>query len=927
VEFRLLGPVEVVKDGRSIGLGGGKQRLVLAHLVLRAGYVVPSEILIDALWGEEPPPTARNTLQTYVYRLRAAIGDDRIDGRAGGYRLEATPDELDIARFERLVRRAEGELDADPQAAAEAFDDALSLWHGYALSDLADEPSLRGEIARLEELRLGATVDRNWVKLQLGQGTTAVAELESLTERYPLREHLWASLMLALYRTGRQADALAAFQRARGVLADELGIDPSSELVHLHEQILSHDPGLEPAEPPRLSARSTPLGDDRVPPLKIVTPSNLPVPATHFLGRRVEVESVKSLLANNELRVVTLTGPGGTGKTRLALQAAKESSEAFVDGSWWVPLAPVTDSSLLLSNMATAMGIEERSESALAIDVTSKLQFGRSLVLLDNAEHLLPSLTDELAPIIEAASGATFLVTSRAPLHLESEYEFPVPPMNTQDAEAFFISRAEAGGVRVGPSPELTALCERLDRLPLAIQLAAARAKLFSVEQLAQRMSSWLDISSQRGSDPRQQTLRATIEWSHSLLTSHEKLALSRLSVFVGSASMTAIEQVTGADPEALFALLDQSLIRRQLQPDEPYFWMLETIREFARERLEEAGELAAMKDRHASFYRDLAEQAGLELDRGRGEWLNRLDAAIQNLRVALGWFLERGDEESAQAIAGSVGTYMYERGLLSEWRTWMDRSLEPGGFGPAHALALSRLSDVARLQGDYNLARTTGERAVSEAEDIGDIALIHSALMSLDYALADQGALDQAWDGEQKGLELARQLHDRPRRLLISLINIGYLALVRTMYEDARHYSEEAVALAGELGEVPDEAAARCTIAMALFWLGRVDEASRQATDAAWMAIEAADQVVGMACLEVLAAIEAERGNDAVSARLLGASDASRKEIGYELEQAERTIHDHTIAKLRSRLSDRSFSKAWKEGLGLTLEQALARI
>src|SRR5512132_3438289 len=380
------------------------------------------------------------------------------------------------------------------------------------------------------------------------------------------------------------------------------------------------------------------LGSGSYPPLKSVSPANLPVPVTPFLGRDSELEQVTELLGDPDVRVLTLTGPGGTGKTRLALQVAADCSDSFPDGRWWVPLAPLSAPRLATSALATVMAVEERPDGELSSDLAARLTTGATLVLLDNAEHLLPSLAAELAPIVSRAEGATFLVTSRAPLHLDAEYEFPVPGMSAEDAELFVVSRAKAVGVELEPTLGLAALCERLDYLPLAMQLVVSRLKTFSIDQLVQQLAHVLDLSGKRDADPRQQTLRTTIEWSHSLLGSSEKVAFRRLSVFAGGATIEAIEDVAEADPETLSALLDQSLIRRRDDPLGPRFWMLETIREFALERLVDAHEVETTRARHAAFYRSLAERAGIALDQARGDWLDVVDAELENLRTTLSW-------------------------------------------------------------------------------------------------------------------------------------------------------------------------------------------------------------------------------------------------------------------------------------------------
>ena len=669
------------------------------------------------------------------------------------------------------------------------------------------------------------------------------------------------------------------------------------------------------------------LGSGEFPQIKSLSPSNLPVPATPFLGRRQEVDRVTTLLAEPDVRVLTLTGPGGTGKTRLAIEAAAESSDAFPEGLWWVPLADLSDPGLVLSAMATTMAVEERSDGVLSSELAGRLAPGRSLVLLDNAEHLLPALVTEIGPVIRDAVGATFLVTSRAPLHVEREREFPVPAMSPADAEFFVLSKAGAIGVELEPSAALSTLCERLDHLPLAMQLAVARLKLFSVAQLVERLSRVLDLPGARDTDPRQATLRATIEWSHSLLSDREAEAFRRLSIFAGGATIQAVEDVADTDSETLSALLDQSLVSRRDDALGPRIWMLETIREFAYERLVEAGELDALQERHAQFYRSLAERAGIAMSDARGDWIDILDAELENIRSSLSSFLHRDDYQSAQLVASSLGVYWLDRDLLHEMRSWIERSLEAGGDGGrAHTLALALLSHGTYMRGNYERARTLAEKALAQAKVIGDARAIVHSMWSLAAALEAEGSLDEAWRIEDEAVEIARGLHLR-RMLSVALGNLGYTCISRGHYEDAVQNLEEALSIALDLGEGIDVGVTRCNTALALVYLGRVDEAGRFGAEATISAIESSSQILGISCLEILAAVETERGNHRFATRLLGSAEALRTNFEYQLEPAERALHDRTVERVRGGLADSDLTSAWVEGAAMDLEESFALI
>jgi predicted ATPase/class 3 adenylate cyclase len=668
------------------------------------------------------------------------------------------------------------------------------------------------------------------------------------------------------------------------------------------------------------------LGSGAFPPIKSLSVSNLPAPATPFLGRQAELERVRELLADRSLRVVTLTGPGGIGKTRLALQAAMESSEPFPDGRWWVPLGPLSDVRLVPSALAAALAQDEPREAFVASDPIASLASGSSLVLLDSTEHLLPSLAEELAPLIGAAQGATFLVTSRAPLHLRSEFEFPVPAMSGDDAASFFLSRAKAAGIRLEPSAALSHLCERLDRLPLAMQLVAAQLKVFTIGQLTERLSSLLDVQGERDAEPRHRTLRAAIEWSHSLLSPAQQQAFRRMSVFPAGATAEALEAITETDLDTLFALLDASLLRRRDDASEPRFWMLDTIREFARERWEAANEVRPIRARHAAFYRTLASRVGRALDGGTADWLGVLDAEIENLRAALTWFLEEEEYEAAQDVAGSIGRYWIERGSLAELRSWLDRSLAGGPrHGPAFAGAINRLSSAVYLQGEYELARATAEEALEAARAVGDPMRIQYALTNLANALEAMDLLDEAWPILEEVLGICRDLRDEhPRLLTLALINISYSALIRGWFEEAVGYSEEAIGLARGAGDPWNEGVARCNLAEAWLRLGKIDVAADHAMDAMATAIEVLDRLLQADCMVVLAGVEAERGDPRSAARILGTSEELRRVTGYKLQPAERAMYHDTLARIRTEIAGPELTGLLSEGAERSVEETL---
>ncbi len=474
MRFGILGPFEVADDqGRELALGGRKQRAVLAVLLLHAGEVVSSQRLIDELWGERAPATADKTVQVYVSNLRKALGGGLLVTRGGGYVLQAEAADVDVECFRALVADGRRALSAsDAQGAAEALREALGLWRGPPLADFAYEPFAQREIARLEEARVAALEDRIDADLALGEHAGLVGELEALVGEHPLRERLRGQLMVALYRSGRQADALTAYREASHLLRDELGLEPSESLQGLERSILRHDPTLHPAA----HAASVPAG-------------NLPVPATPFLGRARELAEITALLRNAGTRLLTLTGVGGSGKTRLALQAAEACAADHGDGAWFVGLADVADPELIAPTICEALEVAEQPGLTAAQCLKSWLRDHERLLVLDNLEQLATGAA-VLAELLASCPGLALLTTSREPLHLAGEQQYEVPVLEREDAIELFISRVRAVTPLLSIEVELAReICERLDRLPLAIELAGARAKILSPAEILARGS------------------------------------------------------------------------------------------------------------------------------------------------------------------------------------------------------------------------------------------------------------------------------------------------------------------------------------------------------------------------------------------------------------------------------------------------------
>jgi len=715
VEFRILGPLELVVDGEVRTLPAGAERAVLELLLLNAGRVVPASTLVDALWGEDLPANATNALQGRISRLRRVLADAGLPDalvltRRPGYVADVDPEHVDAHRCVRLVQEARRRADQNaPLDAIRLFEEALALWRGEPLAEFGDQEWARAEISRLTALRAAAIEERVNLRLVLGHHAELVPELEELTARYPLQERLHGQLMLALYRSGRQADALAAYQRLRNTLDDELGLTPSAELRTLEQGILRQDAKLTAPVRIRPAAQH-----------------NLPIRLTSFVGRGRELTEVDSLLRDN--RLVTLTGPGGAGKTSLAIEAAAHVTDRYSGGVWLIRLAGVTDPAQVTRAVADTLGVPDGT-GTIEDRLIRFLQDRTALLLVDNCEHVIDEAAALLERLLTTCGGLRLLATSREPLGVPGEVQLAVPPLDTPptdsvgaemaayDAVRLFLDRARAAlpSFRLDETTasSIAEVCRRLDGIPLAIELAAARIKTFPVEEIATRLDDrfGLLVAGPRTAEARQRTLRGTVEWSHQLLTEPERLVFRRLAVFRGGWSAEAAEDVCAGDGvdrsevvSLLAALVDRSLAVADHQNTARHtvrFRMLETLRHYAAERLAEAGEHERVARAHATYYTEVAERAEPQVrGPGQGRWLQWLDTERDNVREALGWCRANGAAEPdlGLRLAGALGWLWY-------FASHQDGSYEvtamlaaaADGTPAARARALQGLAVVAR--------------------------------------------------------------------------------------------------------------------------------------------------------------------------------------------------------------------------------------
>jgi predicted ATPase/DNA-binding SARP family transcriptional activator len=727
--------------------------------------------LTEILWGERQPADPRNALQIQVGQLRRRLGPrghELIALRPPGYALEVEAQAVDAARFEQLVDEGHDSLAAeDPAAAARTLQAALELWRGDPLEEF---PGIwDAELSRLDELHLTTTEGLIEANLQLGQHAQLVPRLEELVHRHPLRETLRGQLMLALYRSGRQGEALEVFHETRRLLDEQLGVPPTPALRHLHEQLLRQydDPPLTP----RPTANSV-----------AEAPINLPRPISSFVGREQELDRILDLLRSGPL--LTLVGPGGVGKTRLAIEAARRAAEAghCPGGIWFVDLGLLTDPVLVASTVARTLGLGDadvadtdgrRARRSLDDSIGDR----PALLVLDNCEHLVDAAAVVVRDLLSATSRIRVLCTSREALGLAGEAVWSVPslampprgqpvPLATLagcDAVRLFNERAAA----VQPNfvldaatvPLVTELCRRLDGIPLALELAAARLRLLGLPALTQRIEDRFRVltAGERTAQPRQRTLRAMVDWSWDLLDEQERRLLRRLAVFAGSFTLDMVEQVCTDEAlpgeqvlDVLGRLVDKSLVDPDVGDDQPRYRLLETLRVYGAERLSDAGERTLLRDRHAQHLVRLTAHLSpqLRLD-GQLDAIRALEERIDDLRAGMGWLLERGELLQLGRQATSLGWFWYLGGRRREGERWLaaaqdvtDARLRSIGalwhaflaldhqavsaLRPGVDAALAELQDLEGNEG-RPLARTVAALMASEAGD-GSAAAAHLA-------------------------------------------------------------------------------------------------------------------------------------------------------------------------------------------------------
>jgi predicted ATPase/DNA-binding SARP family transcriptional activator len=983
--IELLGPVEAWVDGRPVALGGQRPRALFAVLALMDGRVVTVDRLIDELWGEEPPARARDSLQMHVSRLRKALtqagGDaDRLASHAGGYLLEVQPGERDVDRWRQSLDRARrARADDEPRLARRGVEEALGVWRGQPLGGTTVNGLLAAERARLEEERLAAVIEGIELDLELGRHGEILGQLEALVAVHPFAERLVELQMLALYRCGRQADSLAVFQAARRRFVDELGVEPAQPLRDLQEDVLAHSTELSPPTEATLQAHprtGAPNGRRN---------RALPIPPNRTIGREQDVIAVVERLRAGPVRLLTLTGPGGVGKTRLAVEVARAVEADFADGGHFVALAALRRPDDVPAAIVKALGIVVLSGESAEQAVERFLAAKHLLLIADNLEQVL-TVAPFIGRLLAACPSLTILATSRAALALQAEERYPVSPLALPgpgalegpralagtDAVALFCERARAHDpdfdLGVGNADAVADICGRVDGLPLALELAAARCGLLSPAEIADRLKTALEApgAGARDAPARQQTVRASIDWSHELLADDEKQCFARFAVFAGGATVEAAETITAAGLDTLDGLAAKSLLTRRRHAFAPTrLGMLETIRAYASERFASADDADAVRGAHFRYYLGLAQRHGTERAlRGADarEHLAQLDAELDNLHAALEWALGQTSAERGLALAAALGEYWIMRNHYADAVVWVDRALNLPGADAFPAERVRVLCTKSRCL--WQLGRVAEQPAiVATAETIarrlGDPVMLSQALqqrvdhdMNFDRLDIADAVADEAlhWAKEAgdeweiaaasrgkavaaSSLDALRERVDEAASLLSDVGNVyqlagllssaAYAALCLGSEHDATAFAARATPIARTLETGFERMINSGNLGLAALLTGDTDTASHAFREELTLCRDMVVPAVVFEGLTGLAAVAVVDGDGERAATLVGAADAHRYDRPDDAVDAR--LETVFFGPARTRSETEAWNTATREGSALSFEDAIA--
>jgi non-specific serine/threonine protein kinase len=897
---------------------------------------------MDLLWPDLGKKAATNNLRQVLYDARRTlnpIAGTRYLGSEGAS-LALCPEGslwVDVEAFEEAAAAAR--RSGEPGALRATLD----LYTGELLPDDRYEAWAENRREQLRQLYLALLIELAELYREREQHGVAVETLQRALTEDPTNEEMHTDLMHLYALSGRQGEALAQYERLRGVLLRGLGTEPSQTARRMRDEIAA---GRFPS-----AQRTAPAPEESPGAGK----HNLPAPRTNLVGREREMVEVKRTLAMTGL--LTLTGTGGCGKTRLALEVARDLVGTYRDGAWLIELAPLSEGALVPQAVADALGVREQPNRPLADTLARHLRGEKTLLVLDNCEHLIVAAAALVDALLGSCPRLRVLATSREALGVAGEAIWPVPPLSVPgtdgspadlmryEAVRLFVERARARLPTFDLTPAnaraVAEVCRKLDGIPLAIELVTARVTALAVEQVAERLEDSLSLLStgSRTVTPRHQTMRATIEWSYALLGESERVLFGRLSVFAGGWTLEAVETVGAGDGIERRDILDlmNRLVDKSLVVAEPgaagasRYRTLEPVREYAQEKLEESGEADVVRHRHLLWCLTLAEQAEPELKGPRQKkWLERLEREHDNLQAALGWVLERevGTQETIELgarLAGALWRFWYKRGHLITGHRWLEATLSKSGLlsTVTRAKALGGAGMVAWERGDYASARAMHEESLRlhrQAENKPGIAF---SLNHLGLAALYQGDYGSAKALLEESLILQQELEDAGGRAA-SLHNLGLVALYRDDYESAKTLIEESLSLFRELGDIWAISVLLNNLGLTALHQGDYDRAADLQEESLTLRKELGDRGGIAECLEGLCGVAGARGEASRAVRLWAAAEAIRQEIGAPLPPGHRPLRETYLTAARIQLDDAAFAEAWATGRAITQEAAI---